>query len=176
MNKKNPRVTNNSNQANGFTLIEVLIALVVLSLGILGVAGLQVKAQQFNRSAYLNTQATIIAHDMMERMRANPAALTASTPSYHLPNADKHDTCYTLAGCSAQEMAENDMYEWAGSTSDGVLSTLPGGSAVVCLDGTPDDGSPSDSACDGTGNIYVVKVWWQNKDSDLQRVVTTVAF
>lgn len=60
----------------GLTLVENLIALLVLSIGLLGLASLQTASLQFNTSAYQRTQATILAHDMAERLRANrPAAL-----------------------------------------------------------------------------------------------------
>jgi type IV pilus assembly protein PilV len=55
----------------GFTLIEILVALLVVSVGLLGVATLQVRGQQFNQVAYFRTQAAFLAHDIMERMRIN---------------------------------------------------------------------------------------------------------
>ncbi len=162
-----------SRQHQGFTLIEVLVALVVLSIGILGVAGLQVKSQQYSRSAYLNTQATILAHDMIERMRANPQGLMgAGNAFYDKPAAKRHDSCYQLTGCSVQQMAENDSYEWRQDVSE----KLPNGKAVVCIDSTPEDGAPKKPACDGSGRQYAVKVWWQNINGEEQRVITTVSF
>lgn len=152
------------------------MALFVLSFGMLGISGLQIQAQQFNRNAAMNTQATILAHDMIERMRANTAGLALNSNSYHLPASVKHESCYSLAGCSVQEMAENDMYEWGGEAPGSVASKLPGGVAEVCIDSTPDDGTPAEPACDASGNIYALKVWWHGKDSEIKRVVTTVAF
>lgn len=154
----------------GFTLIEVLIALVVLSIGLLGVAGLQAKSQQFSRNAYLNTQATVIAHDILERVRANPAGLKSG--SYNNPAATKQAGCFTLAGCNSDQMAENDMFEWA----DDVANKLPNGKSVICIDSTQDDGTADAPACDGVGSIYAVKVWWDNMDGTSQRVVTSAAF
>lgn len=61
----------NKNKQGGFTLLETLITVVLFSFGILGVAGMQMNTQKFNRSALFETQAVIIAHDMFERMRAN---------------------------------------------------------------------------------------------------------
>ena len=55
----------------GMTLIEVLVALLVLSIGLLGVAGLQWQALRSNHGAHLRSQATILAHDIADRMRAN---------------------------------------------------------------------------------------------------------
>jgi type IV pilus assembly protein PilV len=55
----------------GFSLLEMLIALLVLSIGLLGVATLQIRGQQFNQVGYLRTQATFLAYDIMERIRIN---------------------------------------------------------------------------------------------------------
>ena len=59
---------------NGFSLIEVLIALVILSVGMLGVLTLQVKGLQFSQSARVSTNAILAASDMADRIRANPTA------------------------------------------------------------------------------------------------------
>ena len=56
---------------NGFTLLEVLIALLIFSLGLMGLAGLLVVSVQTNHSAYLRTQASFLAQTMADRMRAN---------------------------------------------------------------------------------------------------------
>ena len=148
----------------GYTLIEVLIALVVLSIGLLGVKGIQTKTQQFNRQAYFNTQATLFAHDILERARANPKGMNSSF--YNNPSDEQHTNCYSLSGCSPQEMAENDMFEW----KQVVTKTLPGGGAIICIDSTPDDAD-----CDGTGLIYAAKVWWSSMDGSERRVVITTA-
>ena len=57
--------------AGGFTLIEVLVALVVMSVGLLGLALLQQNAVAFNRDAYLASQATVLAYDIADRIRGN---------------------------------------------------------------------------------------------------------
>ncbi len=155
----------------GFTLIEVMVAVVVLSISLLGVAGLQATSQKYSRSAYLNTQATVLAHDMLERMRANPQGLLLQNV-YDNPAIIEHTNCFTLSGCSVAEIAENDMYEWAGDASQ----TLPGGKVAVCIDSTPDDGEPDDIACDGTGNQFSIKIWWLDINAETHRVVTTASF
>ncbi len=55
----------------GFSLLEVLIAMLILSIGLLGIAGLQIKGQQYNHVSYLRTQAIFLAYDIMDRMRVN---------------------------------------------------------------------------------------------------------
>jgi len=158
-----------NNKNAGYTLIEVLIALVILSIGLLGVKGLQTKTQQFSRGAYFNTQATVFSHDILERARANPTGM--SSGFYNKPSDTEHTSCYTQTGCTPKEMAENDMHEWNGE----VKKMLPGGAAYICIDSTPNDGTPTSPACDGTGLIYTAKVWWRLMDNSYQRVVLTTA-
>ena len=69
-------------RASGFTLLEMLVALLVLSFGLLGMAGLQATALRNNNNAYQRTQATVIALDIFERMRANRVA--AANGEYEL--------------------------------------------------------------------------------------------
>jgi type IV pilus assembly protein PilV len=57
--------------ARGMTLIEVLVALVVLSVGLLGIAGMQMTTLRNNLGAHLRSQATVLAYDITDRMRAN---------------------------------------------------------------------------------------------------------
>lgn len=61
----------------GATLIEVLVAVVLLSVGLVGLAGLQFNGTKFNHNAYLRSQATALAYDAIDRMRANLAACPA---------------------------------------------------------------------------------------------------
>lgn len=59
---------------DGMTLIEVLVALLILAVGLLGAAAVQVKALQYTDSSLMSTQASFIAYDMLDRIRANAAA------------------------------------------------------------------------------------------------------
>jgi len=135
-------------QSRGFSMIEVLITLVVLSIGLLGIAGLQVTGMQSNRSAYYRSQATIIAYDMIDRMRTNVDGVAAN----HYDDLDSSSppstppTCIdTSSGCSAASLAENDLQEWV----DDHLSLLPAGSGTVSR----------------SGNIFTVTVnWLENTD------------
>ena len=61
-------------KSRGFTLIEVLIALVILSVGLLGLAGLQIISLKNNQSTYARGQANLMAMDVIDRIRANPVS------------------------------------------------------------------------------------------------------
>jgi type IV pilus assembly protein PilV len=152
----------------GFTMLEVLIAILILSFGMLGIAGIYVAGVQNNKSANLRTVATQQAYDMADRMRANLAGLTVPLPAmpyYHLPTETLNTTCYGTSNCTPQQMAQNDYYEWnsANSTTSN-RRILPGGFGITCLDSTPNDGTWNGAAvthaCDGIGTTYAIKVWW----------------
>jgi len=146
---------------DGFTLLEVMIAILVTSFALLGLAGLQATGLRFNHSSYLRTIAAQQAYDVTDRMRANIAAVTAG--DYN--NATPVDTsnCLTVSGCSTSDMAKKDMFDWNAITA----ARLPTGRGVVCIDSTPNDGiydsttgTITNNQCDGIGSLYAVKVWW----------------
>ncbi|HIG65418.1 MAG TPA: type IV pilus modification protein PilV [Methyloprofundus sp.] len=111
----------------GFTLIEVLIAVVVLAVGLLGLAGLQTTSLKHNQTAYFRSQATQMAYDMADRIRANhDEAKLGGASTYVVGNATAHAGCSTLVGCTATEMAENDLFEWIAT----LQAALPGVNAV----------------------------------------------
>ncbi|HLI18119.1 MAG TPA: type IV pilus modification protein PilV [Rhodanobacteraceae bacterium] len=95
----------------GFSMLEVLIAVLVFSLGIIGLAGLLIFAIQSNHVAYLRTQATFLAHTMADRMAANPAGLWegAYNADYPVPAS----TADCAAGCGPAELAVHDQQQWS---------------------------------------------------------------
>lgn len=100
----------------GFSLIEVLVAVFVLAIGLLGLAGLQAKSLQFNYSAYQRSQATILAYDIIDRMRANLGEAQASPSSYDIADNVAPSTstnCQTnMATCTPAQMASFDLNQW----------------------------------------------------------------
>ena len=148
---------------SGFTLIEVLVAVIVLSIGLVGVAGLQVVSLQNNQSAFMRSQASALAYDLADRMRANVPGANANMydPTAKAATAG----CKSTTGCTTQQMAQNDLYEW-----DAAIATyLPDGEGFVCIDSTPDDGTGAgDAQCDGTGTLFAIKIWWDdNRDGTI---------
>lgn len=165
----------------GFTLLEVLVAVLVLSIGLLGIAGLQVTGLRFNHSAYMRTQATLLAYELADRMRANRPTMVAN--GYNIPNAAggaSFPACETALGCpTAPQMAQNDVFQW----QQRLAQVLPNGQGIVCLDAIPVEvpavglGTPAAPSCDG-GTTYAIKVWWDdnrtgNPDT-FQRFVVTL--
>ena len=153
---------------HGTTLIEVLIAVLVFSVGMLGLAGLQLTATINTHSTHLRSIATVQAYDITDRMRANIPAVNSG--DYHQPTSTNTPGCLTTAGCTPSAMAQHDAFEW-----DSVLATsLPDGVGEVCLDSTPDDGSPGTPQCDSLGNLFAIKVWWTDDRVGTTRRFTTV--
>lgn len=158
--------------ASGFTLIEVLIAVLVLGIGLLGVAGLQSVALSMNQGSYVRTQATVLARDISDRMRANrQAAIDGAYDMSAGASATEQSACETASGCNPAALAGHDLYRW----TQAVAVTLPNGEAHVCVDSTPDgSGTPGAPACDGSGDNYAVKIWWFDKEAEDQEQFVTV--
>jgi type IV pilus assembly protein PilV len=152
--------THTASRSRGFTMLEVLIAILVTSIGLLGVAGMQAFALKNTHSASLRLTASMLATDMIDRTHANKSGSRYGW--YDKPALAAYTTavasCLTAAGCTAQELASNDLNEW----SQRVAASLPNGTGIVCYDSTPNDGVSSAAPdCDGNG-IYVVKIWWSD--------------
>ncbi len=173
---------NNENQI-GFTLIEVLISMVILSLGLLGIFAMQSRALMDNQDAYLRTQAVFMAYDMSDRIRANAeywennmtqpklntilnnakAFDTAGKPKHPFCNAyDPTTTTFSspLAvpiACSPQQMAEYDAYRW----SKNVSSILPGGSVTLTNIADPNTSSTAK-------DIIRLTINWQRANQNFQ--------
>jgi len=142
----------------GFTLIEVLVAVLVMSVGLLGVASLQVSGIRTNRSAYLRSQAVLLAYDMMDRMRANFVGLENGHYD-NLTNPTTVSSCYNVTGCSAQDMAQDDVARWL----QDIQNILPNGGGLVCLDEDLTNNVPPNPQCDpGTAGIYSINIWWND--------------
>lgn len=96
----------------GFGLIEVLIAMFVLAIGILGAGALQTVGMQTTQGGYYRTQAMFLAADAVDRMRANRASL-ASYNGVDSSNSYGVNSCWSSStGCSAADLAAVDIYQW----------------------------------------------------------------
>ena len=118
----------------GFSLLEVLITLVIISFGLLGIAGVIVNSLKNNQSSYSRTQASVLANDIIDRMRANrTTAETASLPYNLALGADEPSGDSVLcAEPSANNVVLCDLWEWRES----LKHTMPSGTGSVTLDGT----------------------------------------
>ncbi len=140
----------------GTTLMEVLVSLLVLSGGLLGVASVQAVSLRNNQAALYRTQATMLTSEIIERMRGNKTGV--DNDAYDDVAGAATASCFTADGCTPTQMASQDILDWDAA----VAAALPSGTGVVCLDATGNDGSATDFQCDGAGNIYAVKIFWDD--------------
>ncbi|UST54264.1 type IV pilus modification protein PilV [Comamonadaceae bacterium OTU4NAUVB1] len=128
---------------SGFTLIEVLVAIVVLSFGLLGMVGLQAASLQANRDARLQSTAILLARELAEMMRGNKEVSLRSANNPYLGEFAVNalvppTTSYCLnvgaAPCPTKEdVARAQLTEWLGRVNE----QLPGARVSICADGTP---------------------------------------
>ena len=165
------------NQAqSGFTLLEVLIAVVVFAIGLLGIAGLQVAGMRFTHGSQLRAVATMQAENIADRMRANGIGVRDGHYNVEGTMPTSYSTNCATEPCTPAQLAEYDLVKWNVLAADGELKesnpdTLPGGDGVVCIDSTPDDGTPDDWACDNTGIVYAIKLVWNERTVGANDVV-----
>lgn len=145
----------------GFSLLEVMVAMVIFSIGLLGLAGLMAQSTRFTNSAQYRTQATYLAYDMLDRMRANPAQARNPTLGYNLSlgNTPGAATCYATT-CTPAQLATADKDQWLTA----VQALLPGGDGEVTLP-TPD-----------TNVIFVITVRWKDPVSAETAAPTSFTF
>ncbi|MBA1146523.1 type IV pilus modification protein PilV [Ectothiorhodospiraceae bacterium WFHF3C12] len=153
--------TRPARQASGFTLIEVLVALLVLSLGLLGLAAMQAQGLRFNQSAYLRSQATYMAYDIIDRMRANREAAINGDYDWAMgTEPDSNQTCNST--CTPAQLADFDLNTWQctlGNWNDdtecqnlGITGVLPGGQGAI----------------ERNGNEFTVTIRWNDRDDNVQ--------
>jgi type IV pilus assembly protein PilV len=130
----------------GFSMVEALVALVVLGAGLLGIASLYVVTLQTSGSAIYRTQAVNLASDIADRIRANRLARAAYAGS----PASSGDTC-TLNACDAAQMAAHDLYWWQRQ----IAETLPGNpTGTIDVSGT------------GETRTYTITITWAEPGQD----------
>jgi len=148
-------------QNRGFSLIELLVTLVIFSVGMLAVAGLQTVSKQANFESLQRTTASQAAYGLLENMRINGAGIDTYRAAADLGGgslgAEPAPDCKTVAGtCDEFEQAAHDLWYWenfldgamengAAGASGGVLSP------TVCINGPVGGGA----------GVYVVSIAWR---------------
>jgi len=156
---------------HGTTLLEVLVAILVLSFGMLGMLGLLMTSLKLTASSNYRNIATLESQAMADLVRANARNLTL----YNSPANTVNSSCFTDSGCTSSTTRVQTEYSlWLGRLG----SMLPSGSGIICRDSTPTgltSGTPSDWACDNAaGSQFVVKVCWDESRVPTSPVITCV--
>lgn len=116
-----------SNIQKGFSLLEVLISVVVLSIGLLGIAALQMNAIRYNHAAQLRSIAISQIGNIVDRMEANSAGVAAG----YYDNVSGSGSAITCTTCSSSQIAQKDIYQW--NTANKQL--LPLGQGTITKNG-----------------------------------------
>jgi type IV pilus assembly protein PilV len=152
----------------GFSLIEVLVSILVLSFGLLGVASMLAVGLSGIHTSSMRTQAVVLATDIADRMRANRTTAISAGPNNYEGIAAGENRCRAVhyghlhaapVVCTPAQVAADDKFDWLSQ----VAAVLPQGVGVICIDSTPEDGVAGAPACDGVGAAYAVKVFWTEK-------------
>jgi type IV pilus assembly protein PilV len=159
----------NQTKPRGFSLIEVMVALLVLSIGLLGLAALQTTSLQYNTDSYTRTQATLLAYDIVDRMRANSIGLNAGNYDVATDATAATAKAATAAcgtsSCIPSDVAKYDLGQWY-ARMELLLpeSTVTGKLATLVRDSTP---------ASATFNTVTITIKWKEHDlgKQLQWVV-----
>ena len=136
---------------SGFSLVEVLITLVIMSVGMLGIAGLYVQSLQAGRTSMFRHHAVTLAGDVADRIRANPLAKADYT------DAEGANSNCVLGGvdCTSAEMAANDIFLWKAQAEE----SLPSGDVTIAF-------------TDGAMPSYTITVSWVEPGETPSYVIT----
>ncbi len=138
--------------ARGFSLIEVLIALIIMSVGMLGIASLYVQSMQAGRTSLFRHNAVTLAGDVADRMRANPTAGVAYA------GAGANNNCIAMGtNCSNVQMAAQDILLWQEQADD----TLPNGAVTITFDNTVNP------------PVYTIAITWDEPGQSQNYTVAT---
>lgn len=129
---------------HGFSLVEVLIALIVMSVGMLGIAGLYVHGLQAGRTSLFRHHAVTLAGDVADRIRANPNGAAAYVDVANPSPAPGTDCVGGGVVCTPAEMAAHDRFLWDQQAGD----TLPNGDVTVAYNNA------------AVPSVYTVTITW----------------
>jgi type IV pilus assembly protein PilV len=143
----------------GYTLLEVLVAFFVLSIGLLGLATLQGVTLQGNNKSFHRSIAMVQAYDMADRMRANMAGINAGAYN-SLPVSGSVDDSCLATGCTPAQLAVIDGDQW----TEEIARVLPSGEGAVTVLAV---------ATTITAPIFQIDVGWQEIGTSLQHTLSS---
>lgn len=120
----------NASHQRGVGLIEVLVAVLVLTVGVLGLVGLQTRALQFSQESLLQSHAMMLAYEMTDRIRANK--VTASDYAVLFGEGVSSSNNCVTAACTPSQIALYDLNQWKSNLD----ASLPSGDGQIVRDTT----------------------------------------
>ena len=144
-------------ESSGFSLIEVLVAGTVFSLGLAGLAALLLASITGSSQARRQSIASMAAANLAEQIRLNPTALDR----YLNPPGKISRICSGDDLCTPEQQADYDFRFWQLELADSIQNAR----GLVCRDATPMDGVEANNRCDGAGPL-VIKIFWNGRGND----------
>ena len=139
---------------HGTSLLEVLIAVVILSIGMLGLAGLQLTGLRVNQGAMQRSQASVLAYDILDRMRGDKEV--ANGGEYDVVVVDEEESITTTMSAALIAAKKNEnLSQWGAAIRD----SLPGGAAMICR-----TDNPALAVCTGSGDNFIVRIDWADEN------------
>jgi type IV pilus assembly protein PilV len=153
-------------------MVELLVAVLVLGIGILGMAGLQVHSLQQNRAALMHGEAVHLAYDIVDRIRANP---TGDYARFDWDEAPPNALDCTRLSCDPDELAAFDQAVWkchfAGYHTDRICDDLR--ALGVIAPSTAQTALPGgDGRVIRAGDVLTVSVRWQDAHNAAPAIIT----
>ena len=190
----NARLVSAHGKQKGFTLIEILITVIVLSIGLLGLAGLQISGLRANISSEARSKASLLANDIAERMRTNPLGVqnddadadnqyaNISTSDQNCNNLPEtfcsnynNGAAHSAENCTPAEMAVFDAWVWAcgmpkadNVVPEGVTNILNEGSGTVACN----DANLADTDDCSPGSSHTITISWNELSPNRSAEVT----
>ena len=148
---------------NGFTLIEVLVAMVLIAVAFLGMTKLLFESRKHIHEVQQRSIALSLVNDMIGRMTANPQGLSSYNNSSMISVASADKNCQTNASCSAAEMADYDLQEWGKSLFGNSIQKGSGSSLANV------GGLVSPVGCiTVAGNSVTLSIAWRGKQAQTE--------
>lgn len=155
----------------GISMIEMLVTLVIISIGLLGIAALQSRGQLATQGAYIVTQAVTQGANIMDKMRANRICarddLLSTSPNAGICGGVGYATTPSAAdcvanACSPAQLRDFDLNQWNAE----LARTLPNGSGTIAIPNPPANGD--------TNVTYLITITWTLKDVEQDEGGSTV--
>lgn len=147
--KNNPLYWRKLTDQKGFSLVELLVAVVILAIGVLGTIAMQARALNDNLDAYMRTQANLLAYDLSDRMRANPSGWVNNVPV-----ALDNNCNFQSVSCSPIQMAQYDFWNWQNDINEKLI----GAKGIV---------DPNGNLCSGVPAAGMrIRITWKRANTD----------